>query len=73
MNKLITFLKTKIQLIDGAGGTVKNLVFRAVKSEKNSVKTPEEFTNAVNLLIPSISSVYLLILTSNVNGTTRSS
>ena len=34
------------------------LVFRAVKSEKNSVKTPEEFINASNL--PQlISSIYL--------------
>ena len=38
--------------------TVRILVFRAVKSEKNSVKTPEEFINASNL--PQlISSIYL--------------
>ena len=48
---------------DGAGGTVKNFVFRVVKSEKISFKTPEEFNNAANILIitTSLSSIYLLI------------
>ena len=44
------------------GSAVKNLVFfRAVESEKISVKTPEEFINVENLLIPSISSIHLPI------------
>ena len=40
------------------GGTVKNPVFRAVKSVKNLVKIPAEFADAANLL-PSISSINL--------------
>ena len=45
--------------MDGAGGTVKNLLFRAVKPEEISVKTPEELVNAANLLRPLIPSIYL--------------
>ena len=45
--------------MDGVGATVKNLVFRAAISEKSSLKTLEEFTNAANLIIPWLSSIYL--------------
>lgn len=47
--------------MDGVGGTIKNLVFRAVKSEKIAVKTPEEFANAANEVVPSIQSLYMPI------------
>ena len=45
--------------MDGVSATVKNLVFRAAKPEKFSLKISEEFTNAANLIIPLISSIYL--------------
>ena len=45
--------------MDRVDATVKNLVFRAAKLEKFSLKISEEFTNAANLIIPSISSIYL--------------
>ena len=45
--------------MDSIGGIMKNLLCRAMKSEK-IVKTPEEFINAVNLRMPS-SLIYLPI------------
>ena len=61
--------------MDGVGGRVNSIVFRAAKSERISVNTPEEFANAANLLIPWISSIYLSIFTNirYVSGTTTSS
>ena len=47
--------------MDWVDGTVKKLVFRTAKSETFSVKTLEDFTNAANLIILSISSTYLAI------------
>ena len=45
--------------MDGVGGTIKNLVFRAVKSGKVSVRGPEEFAKVTNDIIPSIRSLYM--------------
>ena len=38
--------------MDGVGGTIKNLVFCAVKSGKVSVRDPEEFAKATNDILP---------------------
>ena len=43
-------------LMDGVGGTIKNLVFGAVKSAKVSVRDPEEFAKATNNIVPSLRS-----------------
>ena len=48
--------------MDGVGGTIKNLVFRAVKSGKVSVSDPEEFVKAPNDIVPSIRSIYMPIV-----------
>ena len=48
--------------MDGVGGTIKNLVFRAVKSGKISVRDPEEFVEAANDIVPSIWSIYMPIV-----------
>ena len=48
--------------MDGVGGTIKNLVFRAVKSGKVSVRDPEEFVKAANDIVPSIRSIYMPIV-----------
>ena len=40
-------------LVDGVGVSMKNFVVEEW-NQKNIVKTPEEFINAVNLLIPSL-------------------
>ena len=45
--------------MDGVGGTVKNVVFRNVKSGKAVINSPEEFANYAAELMPSISSLYL--------------
>ena len=42
--------------MDGVGGTIKNLVFRAVKSGKVLVRHPEEFAKAANDTVPSLRS-----------------
>ena len=47
--------------MDGVGGTIKNFVFRAVKSGKVSVRDPEEFAKAANDIVPSIRSFYMPI------------
>ena len=49
-------------LMDRVGGTIKNLVFRAVKSGKISVRDPEEFVKAANDIVPSIRSIYMPIV-----------
>ena len=38
--------------MDGVGGTIKNLVFCAVKSGKVLVRDPEEFAKATNDILP---------------------
>ena len=45
--------------MDGVGGTVKNVVFRNVKSGKALINSPKEFANCAAQLVPSISSLYL--------------
>ena len=45
--------------MDGVGGTVKNIIFRKVKSGFVTINTPLEFHQAVLKLIPSIHNVYL--------------
>ena len=39
--------------MDGVGGTIKNLVFRGVKSGKVFVRNPKEFVKAANEIVPS--------------------
>ena len=39
--------------MDGVGGTLKNVIFRKVKSGQVVVYTPEEFANLVNEFVPS--------------------
>ena len=45
--------------MDGVGVTIKNVVFREVKSGRLSVNTPEQFAAAAARLVPSIASIYL--------------
>ena len=45
----------------GVRGTIKNLVFRALKSGKVSVRDPEEFAKVANDVIPSIKTLYMPI------------
>ena len=47
--------------MDGIGRTIKNLVFRAVKSGKVSVRDPEEFAKAGNDIVLSVRSLYMPI------------
>ena len=47
--------------MDVVGGTIKNLVFRAVKSGKVSARDPEEFAKAANDIVLSIRSLYMPI------------
>ena len=46
--------------MDGVGGTVKNIIFRKVKSGFITINTPLEFHQAVLKFVPSIHSVYLV-------------
>ena len=45
--------------MDGVGGTVKNMVFRSVKSGRAVINSPKEFAEHANEVVPSISSLYL--------------
>ena len=45
----------------GVGGTVKNKVFKQVKSRRLSVNSPKEFAAAAQDLVPSITTLYLPI------------
>ena len=45
--------------MDGVGGTLKNVIFRKVKSGQVVVYTPEEFANFTNEIVPSIITIYL--------------
>ena len=47
--------------MDGVGGTI-NLVFCAVKSGKISVRDPDEFVKDANDIVPSVRSMYILIV-----------
>ena len=45
--------------MDGVGGTIKNVIFRKVKSGQIVVHTPKEFSDAAMKFVPSIITVYL--------------
>lgn len=45
--------------MDGVGGTLKNVVFRKVKSGQTVVYTPEDFAKVAGNFVPSIVTVYL--------------
>lgn len=45
--------------MDGVGGTLKNMVFRKVKSGQTVIYTPEEFAKAAMQFVPSIKTKYL--------------
>ena len=45
--------------IDGTGGTIENYVFQEIKSDRLSVRTPKEFSDAAQKLVPYIILVYL--------------
>lgn len=45
--------------IDGTGGTIENYVFQEIKSDRLSVRTPKEFSDAAQKLVPYITLVYL--------------
>ena len=45
--------------MDGVGGTVKNVVFRDVKSGKCTITSPEEFADFANKRLESITTLYL--------------
>ena len=45
--------------MDGIGGTVKNVIFRKVKSGLVTINSPEEFAKAAMKFVPKISTVYL--------------
>ena len=45
--------------MDGVGGTIKNVIFRKVKSGHIVVHTPKEFSEAAIKFVPSIITVYL--------------
>ena len=45
--------------MDGVGGTVKNVIFRKVKSGKVVIYSPQEFAEAVKKFVPAIHAVYL--------------
>ena len=44
--------------MDGIGGTVKNVVYRQVKSERVTINSVRDFFNAANRFVPSITSLY---------------
>ena len=44
--------------MDGIGGTIKNVVFRQVKSRKVVINSPIEFCEAANKFVPSIKCLY---------------
>ena len=46
-------------LMDGVGGTVKNIIFRKVKSGFVMIDSPFEFHQAIQKIVPLIKSVYL--------------
>ena len=45
--------------MDGVGGTVKNVVFRKVKSGFLTIESPFEFYQAVKNYVPAIKCVYV--------------
>ena len=47
--------------MDGVGGTIKNKVFREVKSGRFTITSPKKFSNAAERLVSKIVSIYLSI------------
>lgn len=45
--------------MDGVGGTLKNVVFRKVKSNKAVIYNPKEFAEAASQFVPSVITVYM--------------
>ena len=45
--------------MDGVDATIKNVIFRKVKSSQIVVHTPKEFSDAAMKFVPSIITVYL--------------
>ena len=45
--------------MDAVGGTIKNVIFRKLKSGQIAVHTPKEFSYAAMIFVPSIITVYL--------------
>ena len=45
--------------MDGVGGTLKNMVFRKVKSGQIVINTPKDFTDAAIKFVPSITTIFL--------------
>ena len=45
--------------MDGVGGTIKNVIFRKVKSGQIVVHTPKEFSDAPLKFVPSIITIFL--------------
>ena len=45
--------------MDGVGGTIKNVIFRKMKSGHDVVYTPNQFADAALKFVPSITTVYL--------------
>jgi len=45
--------------MDGVGGPIKNKVFREVKSGRLIVRSPKDFADAAERLVPKIDSIYL--------------
>ena len=46
--------------MDGVGGTVKNVIFRKVKSGQVVINSSQEFSEAVKTFVPAIHGVYSL-------------
>ena len=47
--------------MDGVGGTIKNKVFREVKSDRLTIRSPEDFSSATERLVSQKVSIYLPI------------
>ena len=45
--------------MDGVGGTLKNVVFRKVKSNKAVIHNPKEFAEAASEFVPSVITIYM--------------
>ena len=45
--------------MDGIAGTVKNVVFRHVKSGKSLINTPKEFSTYADKIVDGVTSLYL--------------
>ena len=45
--------------MDGVGGTIKNQVYKELKSGRLVIDTPQEFAMAAQTLVPTITTIYL--------------